>query len=170
MYLFSRDIKSYLLDFCQSFGFKSHKDWWGMNSLHLMSPSNTSTMVYLEPLILITCFNNYKVYSFFKFDTNFKDYTYYTLYNITLCESYNETIQVSIFILGSFCSWSSRCQCGLRWHSLGWHSHEWQCPLARAVREGSPLHANAYQGYYLMWWHCHGLHYVYKLVLLHDLS
>lgn len=45
IYPFCRQIKSHLLGNCKSFGFQSKKDWWGMNRLHLTSPSDPLSTV-----------------------------------------------------------------------------------------------------------------------------
>ena len=52
MYPFSRAIKSFLLGYSESFGFKAQKEWWGMNRLHLTLPSDTSTTVNSQPLFV----------------------------------------------------------------------------------------------------------------------
>jgi hypothetical protein len=40
IYPFRSATKSKILGYCKSYGFEVKKDWWGMNRLHLTSPTN----------------------------------------------------------------------------------------------------------------------------------
>lgn len=44
---FRISTKSNILGYCKTYGFEVRKEWWGMNRLHLASPSNPSTTVSL---------------------------------------------------------------------------------------------------------------------------
>ena len=54
IYPFRSATKSKILDYCKSYGFEVKKDWWGMNRLHLTSPTNPLLTVSLFIKLMLT--------------------------------------------------------------------------------------------------------------------
>lgn len=54
IYPFRSATKSKILGYCKSYGFEVKKDWWGMNRLHLTSPTNPLLTVSLFIKLMLT--------------------------------------------------------------------------------------------------------------------